>query len=300
MRSPQMETPIRQQAGFSLIELLVTMGLLILVLGSVLSLFAYNKKTLSVQDQVLDLNQNILGVTEVLGREARSAGLKVALDPSSGKLGSIAQMIPTNYLPASPAPVPVTLSPDDYPLKVTQGSGTNPDAVTIIGAMGENTSQTKLATAALAGSTTITLNLTGPETGAQFLAGDVIYVGEDFENAKITAIAGNQLTIDTDPNTGGNQGLAKNHGQWSEVGKISIISYEVFSSETPKTLKRKENGGAFQIVAADIPNLQAVPSGKKTSLELTAQTAAPDADYKVNGGFRRKIFSVNVAPKNMK
>ena len=123
-------------SGFSLIELLVTMGLLILVLGSVYSIFAYNQKTLSVQDQVLALNQNILGVTEALGREARGAGLKVALD-LSGKPGPVAQMIPSGSLPASPAPVPVSLTTADYPLKVTQGSGSNPDAVTIIGALGE-------------------------------------------------------------------------------------------------------------------------------------------------------------------
>jgi type II secretory pathway pseudopilin PulG len=284
--------------GFSLIELLVTMGLLILVLGSVYSIFAFNQKTFSVQDQVLSLNQNILGCTEVIGREARAAGLKVAL--SGGTLGAVAQMIPAGFLPTNPAPVPVTLAAGDFPVKVTQGSGANPDALTIIGAMGEGTNPTKLSTAAPAGSTTITLNLSGPETQALYAVVDVIYVGEDFENAKVTAVAGNQLTIDTNPAVGGNQGLTKNHGQWSEVGKISVITYEVFAAETPPALKRKENGGPFQTVAGDITDLQAVPNGKKTSMSLTARTAAPDADYGSNGGHRQKIFSVDVAPKNIK
>jgi hypothetical protein len=269
-----------------------------LVLGSMYSIFAFNQKTFSVQDQVLSLNQNILGCTEAMSREARSAGLKVA--QSGGTLGAVAQMIPAGFLPTNPAPVPVTLNAGDYPIKVTQGSGANPDAVTIIGAMGEGTNTTKLSTAAPSGSTTITLNLSGPETQALYAAGDIIYIGEDFENAKVTAVAGNQLTIDTNPNVAGNQGLTKNHGQWSEVGKISVITYEVFTAETPPALKRKENGGAFQTVAGDITNLQAVPNGNKTSMALTARTAAPDNDYGANGGYRQKIFSVNVAPKNIK
>ena len=293
-----MPQPATRHDGFSLIELLVTMGLLILVLGSMYSIFAFNQKTFSVQDQVLALNQNILGCTEAIGREARAAGLKVAL--SGGTLGPVAQMIPSGFLPASPAPVPVTLNPGDYPVKVTQGSGSNPDAVTIIGAMGEGTSPTKLTTAAPSGSTTITVNLSGPETQALYAAGDVIYVGEDFENARVTAVSGNQLTIDTNPGVGGNQGLTKNHSQWSEVGKISVITYELFTSASPPVLQRKENGGPFVAVAADITNLQAVPNGNKTNMILTARTAAPDGDYSANGGHRQKIFSVNVAPKNIK
>ena len=152
----------------------------------------------------------------------------------------------------------------------------------------------------MAGSTTITLNLTAPETAAQYAVGDVIYVGEDYENAKVSAVSGNQLTVDTNPGLAGNQGLIRSHGQWSEVGKINVISYELFTSETPVVLKRKENGGAFEPVAADISNLQAAVNGKNTNLVLTARTAAPDSDYSVNGGYRQKIFSINVAPKNIK
>lgn len=291
-----MKQNFRKHDGFSLVEMLVAMGLLILVLGSMYSIFAFNQKTFSVQDQVLALNQNILGCTEVIGREARSAGLKVAL--SGGTLGLVAQMIPGSFLPANPAPVPVSLNSGDYPVKVTPGNGTNPDAVTIIGAMGESTSPTKLTTAAPAGSTTITVNLSGPEAQALYRPGDVIYIGEDFENAKVTATAGNQLTIDTNPGTGGNQGLTKSHGQWSEVGKITVITYEIFTA--PPTLQRKENDGPFQVVAADITDLQAVPNGNKTNMILTARTAAPDADYTTNGGYRQKVFSVSVAPKNIK
>ncbi|MBI5583680.1 MAG: prepilin-type N-terminal cleavage/methylation domain-containing protein [Deltaproteobacteria bacterium] len=293
-----MKRPAVPPRGFSLVELLVTMGLLILILGSMYSIFAFNQKTFSVQDQVLALNQNILGCTEVIGREARSAGLKVAL--SGGTLGAVAQMIPSGFLPANPAPVPVSLSAGDYPVKITQGSGTNPDAVTIIGALGEGTNPTKLTTAAGSGSTTITLNLGGSETAALYTVGDVIYVGEDFENAKVMAVTGSQLTIDTNPAVSGNQGLIKNHGQWSEVGKISVISYELFTSASPPVLMRKENSGPFVSVAADITNLQAVPNGNRTNLTLTARTAAPDSDYGTNSGYRQKIFNVSVAPKNIK
>ena len=45
---------IKKTSGFGLIELLVTLTLLILVMGSVYSLFASNRKTYAVQDQILE------------------------------------------------------------------------------------------------------------------------------------------------------------------------------------------------------------------------------------------------------
>ena len=99
-----MLTLIKKTSGFGLIELLVTFALLILVMGSVYSLFASNHKAYSVQDQIMERDQMILACNELLGREARSAGLKVDLNGSSGKLGTVAQMIPSGFLPASPAP----------------------------------------------------------------------------------------------------------------------------------------------------------------------------------------------------
>ena len=237
--------PSKTSSGFSLIELLVTMTILVLVMGSVYSLFAFNQRSYSVQDQILGRDQMVLACNELLGREARGAGLKVALD-AAGKLGPVARMIPSGFLPTSPAPLTVSLNDNDFPLKITPGNGSNPDAVTIIGAFGDKTNPTKVANEPNIGDTTISLNLTASQTQALYSVGEVIYLGEEIENAKITAINGNQLTIDTDPGLSGNQGLTRKHAQWVEVGKLTVISYEIFNGSGVKSLQRKENGRGFR------------------------------------------------------
>ena len=290
---------MKKTAGFGLIELLVAFALLILVMGSVFSLFASNQKAYSVQDQILERDQMMLACNELLGREARSAGLKVALD-SSGKLGPVALMIPAGFLPSSPAPLTVSLTANDPPLKITPGSGSNPDAVTIIGAIGDKINPTKVTNDPAVGDTAITLNLTAVQTQALYSVGDVIYIGEEVENAKITAINGNQLTLDTDPGLSGNQGLTKNHAPWAEVGKLSVTSYEIFTSGGIKSLQRKENGGSFEAVAENFVDFQATQAGKNTDIVLTGRTAHPDSSYPLNGGYRQKVVSISVAPKNIK
>ncbi len=290
---------IRKTSGFGLIELLVTLTLLILVMGSVYSLFASNQKAYSVQNQILERDQMILACNELLGREARSAGLKVALD-GAGKLGPVALMISSGFLPSSPAPLTVSLSASDPPLKITPGSGSNPDAITIIGAMGDKTNTTKVTNVPTIGDTTITVNLTAVQTQALYNVGDVIYIGEEVENAKITAINGNQLTIDTDPSLSGNQGLTRDHAQWSEVGKLSVISYEIITVGGIKTLQRKETAGSFEAVGENVVDFQATQTGVNTNIVLTAQTAHPDSTYSPNGGYRQKVVAINVAPKNIK
>ena len=290
---------IKRTSGFGLIELLVTFALLILTMGSVYSLFASNQKAYSVQDQILERDQMILACNELLGREARSAGLKVALD-GTGKLGPVALMIPSAFLPSSPAPLTVSLTANDPPLKITPGSGSNPDAVTIIGAMGDKTSPTKVTNDTAVGETAITLNLTAVQTQALYSVGEVIYIGEEVENAKITAINGSQLILDTDPSLSGNQGLTKTHAQWSEVGKLSVISYEIITAAGVKSLQRKENGGSFEAVGEHFVDFQATQTGKNTNIVLTGRTAHPDSSYSPNGGYRQKVVSINVSPKNIK
>jgi type II secretory pathway pseudopilin PulG len=275
--------------GFGLIESLVAMAVLIIVLGSVYSLLAYNQKSVSVQDQILGLNKTTIAMTELIGREARQAGLKVA-GAANGTLGDVAQMIPSSFLPASPAPVTVSLTGTDYPIKITQGSGANPDAVTIIGAIGEKTCPTQVAS--IVDPTTITLKLTAAQTQACFSVGDVIYIGEEAKNAKITALTGNQLTFTP----------SINPALWTEVGKISVISYELFNVNGIKSLRRKENAGNFETVAEDavIVDLQATQNVNKPTIDsLKVQTAKPDLTYQLNGGYRQKTVTIQLAPKNM-
>lgn len=373
-----MKKTLGNHQGFGLVESLITMGLLIIVLGSVYSLLAFNQTTASVQDQVLGLNRAAIGASELIGREARQAGLKlgtnhfqVTNDPAvgdltvtlsltaaqtaarcpvgssiyffdtaenaqvaavtgnqltidtnpvqagnqglaqdhsqlaeascggAGTLGTVAQMIPSGFLPTSPAAV--TLGSSDYPIKITQGSSGASDIITIVGAIGDQTYPTQVTNVPALGSTALTLKITADQTQARYAVGDVIYIGEVAENAKVAAVNGNQLTIDTDPGISGNQGLTKAHGQWTEVGKISVISYAVINVNGIKTLKRKENNSSFESVAEDgvVIDLQATQNGKSATINsLVVQTNKPDPKYPSNSGYRQKTISMQLATMN--
>jgi hypothetical protein len=90
------------------------------------------------------------------------------------------------------------------------------------------------------------------------------------------------------------------------VGKLSVISYEIFNVNGTKKLMRKENGGSFEAVAEDtvVADLQAIQSdpqngNRPTIKSLTVQTAKPDINYTLNGGYRQKTFTLQLAPMNM-
>jgi len=69
---------IRYQNGFTLIELLMVILILGLVMGSVYSLYVTSQRTATVQDDVVDVQQNLRVATESISRDVRHAGFLIA------------------------------------------------------------------------------------------------------------------------------------------------------------------------------------------------------------------------------
>ncbi len=87
-----MEKPCRDEGGFSLVELLIVVGMLGVVMAAIYSLYSTHQKTAFSQAEVVDVQQNLRVAMDTISRDIRSAGILI---PSG-----------TNQIFASPAGSP--------------------------------------------------------------------------------------------------------------------------------------------------------------------------------------------------
>jgi len=74
----------RSTAGFTLIEVLIAMGIVGIVLGGIYAAYRGQLRTFNTQEQVVDMQQNIRVASYFLERELRMAGLDPTGDAGAG------------------------------------------------------------------------------------------------------------------------------------------------------------------------------------------------------------------------
>ena len=118
-----------------------------------------------------------------------------------------------------------------------------------------------LAAAVTGHPTTITLNA---GEGANFNTDTMsnISIGGR-ENAKVTSVSGNVLTIDTDLGTAGNQGLQSDYSIGTEIFVVRWVTFSVDNAQTPPVLLVNEHDG---LGLSNSPSLlRACPSPSRAS-----------------------------------
>jgi len=245
--------------GFTLTEVLVTLTLLGMVLGTFCQIFISQSEAYKTQANIVQRQQELRAGLEIIARDFRSAGY-----PLWGQsfLKDLTAWIPSSFIPKAPQIVTPTGT-----FTVTSG-GTNPDILSLVILLSSDTNPTTLAQQALAGDSSIRLALSGSESEAQYNISDTIYIGKPAEMAQIKAISGQTLIIDTDPFQPGNQGLKNSYLPGTEVGEISLVSYAVFNDQNDPggkyhdlgipVLKRKINACGFEPLAENIIDLKII------------------------------------------
>jgi prepilin-type N-terminal cleavage/methylation domain-containing protein len=246
--------------GFTLTEVLVTLTLLGMVLGTFCQIFISQSEAYKTQANIVQRQQELRAGLEIIARDFRSAGYPL-LDQSF--LKDLTAWIPSSFIPKAPQIVTPAGT-----FTVTSG-GNNPDILSLVILLSSDTNPTTLAQQALAGDTSIRLALSGSESEAQYNISDTIYIGKPAETAQIKAISGQTLIIDTDPFQPGNQGLKNSYLPGTEVGEISLVSYAVFNDQNDPggkyhdpgipVLKRKINACGFEPLAENIIDLKIIP-----------------------------------------
>lgn len=275
-----MDIPLRKNKGLTLIELLVALVISAILVAGMYRTFINQQKTYTVQEQVVDMQQNMRGGINRMMREIRMAGF-----------GNVSMVLP------------VTVGGNTFNNIV---SPNNPAAgsLTIVSAC--ETGGTLVAPGALAGSAQITVtSLTDSQGNTVFDAGNMKYVSiGGVESHTITNIAGTTLTL--------NEGLTYNHPVGTTVFGIRAISYQVGPVNGIPTLLRDENVGAGAQPQADsIEQLQYgyfdvngnptanPPDIRIVQVALSARTNTADPDLKNGDGYRRRQISSNIHLENM-
>ena len=79
-----MKRHILDTRGFSLIELLIVMGMLTLVLVAVYSLYDTHSKSAYVQEEVVDVQQNLRIAMDSISRDIKMSGILIPLTDNAG------------------------------------------------------------------------------------------------------------------------------------------------------------------------------------------------------------------------
>ena len=276
--------------GFTLIELLVAMAVALVIIAALSSAFIIQRKTYKAQEQIAEMTQNARAAIDMMTREIRLTGY--------GTPGSATSNLSSWITWVSG----ITFS--SGPLVIQNGSGAlGSDIIHIAACFDGPKGSLSASVSAGPASTSISLKL---DEGSKFnlTTKKLINIG-DIENAIVTGISGDTLTVDTDPNTGGNQGLKRDHQANESLSIVKVISYgivqETVGSKVKYTLKRNENLGAGrQPVAENFVNLQITLVAKTIEINpLRARTENPDPNYSQNNGYRTFDQRAYITPPNL-
>lgn len=263
----------RPEHGFTLTELLITMAVTGMIVGAIVSSFILQRKSYVRQEQVTVMVQNTRAAMDMMVREVRMAGYGVPPSPLSTWISWVAGFT-------------------SNPL-ITQGSGAEPDTLSIASSFDAAT----LSVAANQGATILILS-SGQGSLFNTTNKKVIYIGRN-EYGMITGVAGNTLTIDTNPTVTGLQGLQWSYPVGTPVELLRVITYTV----AEQALRRNENTGAgAQPLAENIENLQVTLTGNAVTLSLTGKTTNPDIGYThptVGDAYRRVALTSKVTLRNL-
>jgi prepilin-type N-terminal cleavage/methylation domain-containing protein len=244
---------LRSIRGFTLIELLIGLALSCLIAVVLFELLSSQNRTYSIQDDISEMQQNLRVAVERISRDVMSAGLG---KPSWSTINGVDA---SSWYNTTNAYTPYT---------ITSSGGNN--TIDIIGCI--ETTVSRLSADAAAGSVTITLSA-GEGGNFNTTTKQEINIGA-VENAKVTGVAGDTLTIDTNPSSGGNQGLLYAQPTNTLVCLVKWVTYSLGGDHV--LYINNHQGEGNQPLAQNITAMTISISGKLLTLNLAGSTSRPD------------------------
>ncbi len=97
--------PIPREDGFSLLELLAALGILLIISGATLSAVNYYQKNYSRTQQLTDMHSGVRGAVELMTQEISQAGLINSLDSTAANINASLSLSSTGSPIAQTVPV---------------------------------------------------------------------------------------------------------------------------------------------------------------------------------------------------
>lgn len=326
--------------GFTLIELLVALVLSFILIGAIYGAFTSQHRSYTVQDQVAEAQQNVRMAMNILLRDIRMAGygmpdlgitigtpkktysnaINITEDGAKQSFDSITLVgafgAPSGYLnrTLSAGSTELYLRSSDEASQfdlndnryIFIGGIDTLEVTNLSGNWIELSRHTtvKYPTAILSSSAEAG-NIDIPVVDATGLeAGDILSLGT--ETIIITAVSSNTLTVDTDPETAGNQGIWGDYPVGTIINPIPVFrvtAVEYAINESGSLTREDKAVGTVAELAGNIHDIQIDPDGLDDQpsyiVTLTAQTKNPDPHYADNYGHRQRVLESTVALRNL-
>jgi prepilin-type N-terminal cleavage/methylation domain-containing protein len=280
--------------GMTLIELLVALSVSSILVAGVYRTFVSQQHTFSVQDQVVDMQQNVRLAINRMTRELRMANFGSPIYTNSD--GS------RNNEFFNHGGMVVNDGTNNVTFNDVINPGAGGTSITVVEGF-QTLIPTTLSLTATAGSNSIFVN-----DVSSFDTTNKNYISiNGLESHKISAIAGKELQFL------GWDKLINDHQIGAKVYVVQAITYSIGQFEGKSCLLRNENLGlGQQPVAENIENLQFTyfdANGNPTvnpsdirmiQVSIVARSDKTDADLaKVSDGFRRRTLTSNIKLRNL-
>ncbi len=267
-------------AGFTLIEILVTLLLVSLTMTGVVTVAALHHKTYLQQDVRVGTADNVR-----IGLDTLTDTLRNGLY-GYGALTIAGVAIPgATRLTAGNLASWITWVPGFTSNPLVTGTAPN----NVVSVLSTTLQPVALLTARAAkGATTMSLStVAGMNTGNKSL---LLINGE--QNALVTAIAGTTVTIDTNPSTAGNQGLSRSYPQNTPVYRVDVATFSLVTDAGVSQLVRNDNQGAGAVpVVDDISGLQVTTVAAGTAYQITLSATSSALDPLTNTHLQANLTS---------
>ena len=274
-------------SGFTLVELMVSVLLSSMLIGSLMSGFIFQRKNLHTTQQVIELQQNARSAMDLLANDLTMVGYGI----------NVSQYQFLRWIDWVPG---MTNNPT-----LIEGVLGAPDEVLVAGAFEAPVAQ--LAVDALAGSTALQLTAMANSllnTNAQRVA----FLGRS-ETIRVVAVTGNIVTFSTDPLVNG-VGLKFDHPAGAPLERVHIRSYQVLDNPAQYPFRPylamtdSLKTYAFEwskMLAGDIEDLQFRYDNYSVVVEVTSRASSPDYRYlntARSDHYRRQTLVQKVLPRN--
>jgi type II secretory pathway pseudopilin PulG len=338
------------QKGLTLIELMVALAICFIVIGAVYRAFTSQQRTYTIQDQVAEAQQNARVAMNILMRDLRMAGhgkpegnVVIAGETYNYNIhiekGADEEDPDTIILVGCFGPpkgyLTRTADKDDIQISVkstgnvlrkifeksnhifiggmerlTVADAPESDAgiLTLNGPLIKRYPTGVLSGSVGSGATQIPLKST-----EGLRAGDVLFLGQD--RLIVIDVGTSTITIDTDPDVAGNQGISGSYPAGTYINPIPIYrltalqySIEVDDEDRDRPipfLSRNDivEGNIDRKLAEYIEKLEVTPDDQDDqslyTIQLTARTRVRDPDYLENNGFRTRTLESQVRLRNL-
>ena len=271
----------KKERGLTLIELLVALVISVLLIAGLYRTLIGQQKTYSVQEQVVDMQQNIRAAIHRMMTEIRMAGF-----------GNVSMVLPVTFTTGTFNHVLNLNTPTAGSLTIVSSVG---GTSTLVAQGGVNQNQIVVST------------LTDDQGNALFDTGNRKYISiGGLESHTITSIDSGTKTITL------NTPLIFYHPIGTSVYNVMALSYQIASVNGIPTLLRNENrGDGAQPQADSIENLQFTyldADGNPTAnpadiriitVSLTGRAESQDPNLKNGDGYRRRQIVSNIHLRNM-